>query len=363
MNSHTEEHKLNRYFGLDLIRAIAIILVLISHFIKIYEYIGFWGVELFFGLSGFLIGTILWRNFSENTIWGTRNIINFWSRRWWRTLPNYYLFLVISVFFHYLLDHALPPYKQLVNFLWFGQDFLNRSSNFYGVSWSLCIEEWFYLTFPLILYFFAKTGLSIKASFVLSIVFIISFCFLVREILDRYDGIENLHMITVARLDAIAIGVFISFTTSVFYLSSKMKLTMLITGLIMIACCISTSYVFNISQNTIVNNKYLLLIAPLGSSLLLPYFKTLNRPIYKFRFFAEVIERLSIWSYSIYLSHIPILFTSYYVTSGIRSTFIGNVFSKILGLILTILFSAFLYNFFELPMMAKRPKELAPALK
>lgn len=49
----------NRSFGLDLVQAFAICLVLVSHFAKSLAIIGFWGVELFFGLSGFLIGQIL----------------------------------------------------------------------------------------------------------------------------------------------------------------------------------------------------------------------------------------------------------------------------------------------------------------
>ncbi|RYE13802.1 MAG: hypothetical protein EOP34_08005 [Rickettsiales bacterium] len=83
----------HRSFGLDLARAIAIGLVLMSHFgHNALDALGFWGVELFFALSGFLIGQILWRNFSQTDNWSGKQILNFWQRRWWRTLPNYYLF-------------------------------------------------------------------------------------------------------------------------------------------------------------------------------------------------------------------------------------------------------------------------------
>ena len=97
-------NKKNRVFGLDLLRSIAIILVLILHseFIirKLYPdfHIVFVdGVDLFFVLSGFLIGGILIKDFNEKKKF---NIFKFWSKRWLRTLPNYYLLLsVISILY------------------------------------------------------------------------------------------------------------------------------------------------------------------------------------------------------------------------------------------------------------------------
>ncbi|RYY95852.1 MAG: acyltransferase, partial [Chitinophagaceae bacterium] len=87
-------------FGLDLMRAIAILLVLVahSHFFWPGSYraqqwffgaTAFWGVELFFVLSGFLIGRILLRLFDKAHV-SAASIRVFWIRRWLRTLPNYY---------------------------------------------------------------------------------------------------------------------------------------------------------------------------------------------------------------------------------------------------------------------------------
>src|SRR5437868_3297260 len=112
----------SRSFGLDFVRAFAICLVLISHFAKPLEIFGFWGVELFFGLSGYLIGQILWRNFSRVDNWTFRHMTNFWSRRWWRTLPNYYLFYVVWFVFYYFSYGHLPATAALLKSLWFGQD-------------------------------------------------------------------------------------------------------------------------------------------------------------------------------------------------------------------------------------------------
>src|ERR1700722_16417443 len=92
-----------RNYGLDLLRAAAIGLVLISHFSLVFvglfdpnpvvQPAGFLGVELFFVLSGFLIGQILLRTVLVSPVLPTVKI--FWSRRWFRTLPAYYVVITI----------------------------------------------------------------------------------------------------------------------------------------------------------------------------------------------------------------------------------------------------------------------------
>src|SRR5262245_16100295 len=92
-----------RVFGLDFLRALAILLVLVAHasfmFLPLTHRLEAWwmlghlGVELFFVLSGFLIGSILARQAEEVQF----SVGRFWARRWLRTLPNYYLFLAINI--------------------------------------------------------------------------------------------------------------------------------------------------------------------------------------------------------------------------------------------------------------------------
>lgn len=88
-----------RVFGLDLMRATAILLVLVCHgafelfpvrpifAISLYAY-GYFGVDLFFALSGFLIGGMLFRALASKR--EHRPLRNFWIRRVFRTMPNYY---------------------------------------------------------------------------------------------------------------------------------------------------------------------------------------------------------------------------------------------------------------------------------
>ncbi len=141
-----------RNFGLDVVRTISIWLVLLSHKFPFDVELGVIGVQIFFILSGFLIGQILIRDFALEGKFAT--VINFWKRRWYRTLPMYYLVLLYKLFFY------SNPYgwKIIVYFLFLQANFVGVS--FFGVSWSLVVEEWFYIFLPLSTLFFFRRGIQ-----------------------------------------------------------------------------------------------------------------------------------------------------------------------------------------------------------
>ena len=139
-----------RNLGLDILRSLAIGLVLVAHALSfftrwtafdlnsLYYVLGFLGVELFFALSGFLIGRILVETVLSERSWPS--LRRFYVRRWLRTLPPYYLVLALLP----LLGHRFNW-----NSLVFLQNFSRKDLEFFPVSWSLSIEEWFYLLMPL----------------------------------------------------------------------------------------------------------------------------------------------------------------------------------------------------------------------
>ncbi len=87
-----------RIYGLDILRVIAISTVVIAHSaIMLPEHIGKYfyehmidGVSIFFVLSGFLIGKILLKYINE-TRFNFLNLLDFWIRRWFRTLPAFFV--------------------------------------------------------------------------------------------------------------------------------------------------------------------------------------------------------------------------------------------------------------------------------
>lgn len=143
-----------RLAGLDLLRALAIALVLMSHYNSFVRHapgfraigsIGWAGVDLFFVLSGYLIGHQLLAPVAR----GERlDLRSFFARRLLRTLPNYYAVLAV-----YLLlpdspiagNNMAPVWR----FLSFTQNFVLNYGETFTHSWSLCIEEQFYLVLPL----------------------------------------------------------------------------------------------------------------------------------------------------------------------------------------------------------------------
>lgn len=152
-----EASSTRRNLGLDILRAVAISLVVCCHGMillppapganVVYWWTGVFGVELFFVLSGYLIGSILFDLcLAHPTAIAFRGRLpNFWIRRWFRTLPNYYLFLVVNIV---LYPAAVGDFRK---YLLFCQNLLWRMGALMAESWSLAVEEWFYLTFPLLL--------------------------------------------------------------------------------------------------------------------------------------------------------------------------------------------------------------------
>ena len=137
--------KSERNIGLDVLRAAAILGVFLCHGVDmrirgvdLFESLGS-GVELFFVLSGFLIGRIYFRSAGPGfSFW------SFWRSRWWRTLPPYLATILL-----YLVMWRVYPGLGPIHWYYglFAQNYVGI--NGFGPSWSLCVEEHFYLLLPI----------------------------------------------------------------------------------------------------------------------------------------------------------------------------------------------------------------------
>lgn len=146
--------------GLDGIRAIAIIGVLIFHFVPTALTGGFIGVDVFFVLSGFLITTLLLR---EVTRKGHIDLPQFWTRRARRLLPALITVVVVSIAAARLVggDLLVNIGRQTLGAMTFSTNWVEvgaGASYFHSTSpllfinfWSLAVEEQFYLLWPLTL--------------------------------------------------------------------------------------------------------------------------------------------------------------------------------------------------------------------
>lgn len=214
----------SRNFGLDLIRAIAISLVVVSHctylitddsqniILTALRTLGAIGVDLFFVLSGYLIGGILLKEIDEGHT-GFRNLITFWKRRWLRTLPNYFLVLILNIILFVLLGNAVVSETWL--YFPFLQNFSTTHPDFFTEAWSLSIEEYAYLLLPFLLY----TGLYFfkpkhkKRFFAITTMFVIMMLFLLKlkfyfetEIISYKHWSATFRKVVVYRIDSIYLG-------------------------------------------------------------------------------------------------------------------------------------------------------------
>ena len=144
---------MKRIDNLDWMRALAIIMVLIHHaaqwvpgkpqWLSALTGQGAHGVGLFFGLSGFLIGSLFFYEWKNN---GHVEIKHFYLRRLTRTLPPYYIMLIVA--------YGAVWYMRGEPFDWgyliFAQNYYEKVP-FFLVSWSLAVEEHFYLILPVLL--------------------------------------------------------------------------------------------------------------------------------------------------------------------------------------------------------------------
>lgn len=156
MTNNIVETRNSRLFGLDHLRALAIIMVVFYHY-RMFAHphwidktmgFGWAGVDLFFVLSGYLISTPLFARMSQGK---PISVPEFFIKRVLRIIPLY--LVVLSIYFlipAFWERQALPP---LWKFLAFTQNFGFDIKNYGTFShvWSLCVEEHFYLFFPLTL--------------------------------------------------------------------------------------------------------------------------------------------------------------------------------------------------------------------
>jgi len=153
--------------GLDLLRAIAILWVMYYHAV-VFHFVahsdpvartGWMGVDLFFALSGFLIGNQLIRPLTHGhqiDIW------RFYARRVFRTWPPY--LAVVVLYFTLPIVREAPPIPPLWRFLTFTQNLFSDADRrtAFSHAWSLCVEEQFYLIAPLAARMLARRPSALK---------------------------------------------------------------------------------------------------------------------------------------------------------------------------------------------------------
>jgi peptidoglycan/LPS O-acetylase OafA/YrhL len=145
----------NRISSVDVFRGFAILPVVAYHFNGTLPY-GYLGVDLFFVISGLLVGSILIKKFKKNE---KINFFKFFLQRGFKIWPSYYWFLVLGALLAFLMyKNDRPEFyfdasvKDVAPYALFYQNYSSVRSHWpFDHVWSLCVEEHFYILLPLML--------------------------------------------------------------------------------------------------------------------------------------------------------------------------------------------------------------------
>lgn len=197
--------KLSYYKNLDGIRAIAALMVMFYHFFEVNHIyfisdissFGQTGVTLFFVLSGFLITRILLSTKDSKDFFK-----RFYLNRVVRIFPLYFLFLFIHFFIYPIFSIANYPtlFEQVCYYFYFQNYFFSFHNFIEGPlnTWSLAIEEQFYLFWPLIVYNLKNIALK----YIIILIVILSFILRIYFCFKNYEPFY----FTFTRIDSLAIG-------------------------------------------------------------------------------------------------------------------------------------------------------------
>jgi peptidoglycan/LPS O-acetylase OafA/YrhL len=288
---------------------------------------GMWiGVDLFFVLSGFLISGLL---FDDIKVRGKISIWRFYIRRGFKIYPPFYFFLFCS----FLVDpaiRALPFWHEIL----FVQNYLPYV---WGHTWSLAIEEHFYLALPLLLaalvrfhrvHWIPFLGLAISIA-----------CLLIRTIYCALGAWERVPFFTHTRIDSLFLGVVLGY----FFHFQKQKFVGWTSNWILFVGVMLALPAFLLMNHPAVLFSVGLTANSCAFGCVLVWF--VNRPSLRVR----ALETIGTHSYSIYLWHLPIVLV-------LRNEFRGSLVMFLATIGLCVMFGIVMAHIVEFPMLALRDR-------
>lgn len=328
---------------IDGLRAFAVIIVLLFHIEPGVFSAGYLGVDIFFVISGFVISQSLYKNYIKN---GQISIVDFYVRRFKRLYPALLVMVLVTTLFYiwlgFLWDTNLYLKSALSSIFafsnlyflfkggsYFHQDLINPLTH----TWSLGLEEQFYLVYPIFLavtlWWIRKYRLSLKT---LSVLFFgISLIFFASFSINSYS-IWGDFFFPLARFWEIGVGCALFFVSQYFLFKSRQKLIvgLALTGLLVFQFVQPYIDVVQIETLITVILTALLILAGLSSD---------GRIIGMLQH--KVTTYIGRLSYSLYLWHLPVIYFLNLYTS--------KTIYYVLTPILSIILAALSYHFIEQP--------------
>jgi len=366
-----------RIFGLDLLRAAAILSVLFAHlFAVLYPHVpwlgllghgGFFGVELFFVLSGFLIGQILIREGAE--LGRGAALPSFYLRRWFRTLPLFWLLVVLNVLLDRWQQGSRLAASDVLGHALFVRNFAAPGLMFLPESWSLAVEEWFYLLFPAALWLALRVSRRADLAFLVTAATFYAFSTVARLVVAPQPAMtwEWLRTVVIYRFDALMIGMVAAWVAARFPGGwRRWAVACAVGGLVLVVAMYAT--LWRIEGNWVANGAdsffartWRFNLISLGFALLLP--AAAEWRLARETWLSRPVRRIALWSYAIYLVQYPVeRFVMPRCFSGWQASAwqAWSLFFTLIGAAIAV--SAFLHHVYEAPCTRLRERAV-PALR
>ncbi len=330
--------------GLDGVRGLAVIMVMIFHasvfmsvngdglegLIFILNRIAMFGqsgVDLFFVLSGFLITGILMETVQE-----TGATKKFYIRRSLRIFPLYAVIILITIMYSIVHKNAFPDLSELLTHVFYLQNWMPFKFNEFGLlghTWSLAVEEQFYLIWPFLLYFFYKKS-PFHAVILCVVMIIIS---IVAKVGFPYiTTVKITYTATISHMDSLIMGA-LCIVMFKHYNEVLVKYWNLILCVAYISLAISFAMLF------LVNNHWdfviwgILFSSIFYSYLVLQIVMIQNDGIFRKFLDSRIMAHIGTLSYGLYVFHYPVfmfvrqafnLTDAPYLTGGIELFLFGS---------------------------------------
>jgi peptidoglycan/LPS O-acetylase OafA/YrhL len=362
----------SRLNGLDTLRALAILLVFTYHYMAFVSgeptfgwvsIVGWVGVDLFFVLSGYLIGNQLFSGLANQR---QLSLSSFYARRALRTWPVFWVALAAYFLFPSVMGGRPPP--PLWTFLTFTQNYQLQPGTAFSHAWSLCLEEQFYLVLPLVVLAAFRIGtrryqawwllLALLATGIVSRGVLWSLHG--REDMGNIEGyFPNIYYATLCRFDeflpGIAVAMIKNFHPEIWRRLMERGSELFLVGIVCVAAVLYGAcfhyyvdgygypFFMTVFGYSCVAGAFSLLVASALSE---------RSPLHFVR--VPGAYQLALWSYSIYLSHKAVA----YILNKYANQYALNPSLKLLAIAAaSVAVGALLYGLVEAPVMRLRDKK------
>ncbi len=361
--------RFNRANGLDTLRAAAITLVFMYHYMVFVSReptfgwastVGWVGVDLFFVLSGYLIASQIFAGIARGERLSPKA---FYTRRALRTLPVFWVVLALYFLFPAVMGGRTPP--PLWSFLTFTQNVNLQPGTAFSHAWSLCIEEQFYLVLPMVIVIGTRFASGRVQGWIL-IAALLTLGIAARILWWQATGTEstgrlpdyypNVYYATLCRFDEFLPGVAVAMLKN-FHKPAWERITrhghaMLAAGAVCTAIMLYLAFNFYYIDNY----GYGFFMTAFGYSLIAMAFAVLviaalSPASWLYRIRIPGAYHIALWSYSIYLSHKAI---AHILQQQLKAFELSNWAMVAAVTALSVLGGWLLYRLIEAPFMAIR---------